>query len=179
MRLLAPVLVPLVATLVLLAGCASMSEDQCRRADWLERGQRDGRNGESPYRIDDHRKACGKVGIVPDQARWMAGWREGVRSYCTPQVAWALGARNGTYEGACRDLDEAMFLRWQRSGQDLYRTKQQRDAHRAEIDKLEEQLKKAATDEERKVIRDKIKQMDSEQARLRRLVNTLEQAAPK
>ena len=62
MRLLAPLL----ATLVLLAGCASMSEDQCRRADWLERGQRDGRNGENPYRIDDHRKACGKVGIVPD-----------------------------------------------------------------------------------------------------------------
>jgi hypothetical protein len=175
MRLLA--LLP--ATLALLAACASMSDDQCRRADWLEQGRRDGRAGESPYRIDAHAKACGKLGITPDAQRWQAGWREGVVAYCTPQVAWALGARNGSYEGACRDRDEAMFQRWQRSGQDLFRTRQQRDTNRTEINKLEEQLKKASTDEERKVIRDKIRQIDSEQARLRRLIDTLESAAPK
>lgn len=162
-----------------LAGCASMTEDQCRRADWFERGRRDGGQGEPSTYIDAHRQACAKAGVLPDGTRWLAGWQDGVRGYCTPRSAWDSGAANRSYQGACRDLDEAAWLRWYRSGQDLYRTRRERDTARSEIDKLERQLKKAEKDDERKQLREQIHKLDVEHARLRRLAQTLESAAPR
>ena len=58
---------------ILVSGCASMTQDQCRHADWAERGQRDGREGYSLSRIDEHREACAKVDVRPDTARWQLG----------------------------------------------------------------------------------------------------------
>lgn len=162
-----------------LAGCATLTEDQCRQVDWKDLGRRDGTQGQSPDRVADHAKACAKAGIRPDEAMWRAGWREGVASYCTPKVAWSEGSRNQSYQGACRDLDEAGFLRWHRSGQDLYRTRTERERARSEIDRLEAQLKKAEKDDERKTLRERIRGLDVEHARLRRLQDTLEAAAPK
>ena len=173
--------VPLVAVCVVagLAGCASMNDEQCRRADWYDQGRRDGLGGESDRRIDEHFKACAKAAVVPDAPRWRAGWREGARQYCVPSKAWAEGARNTSYNGTCREFDEANFLRWHRLGVDVYRTRQERDKGRAEITTLEAQLKKAEKEDERKALRDKLRNLDTEQGRLRRLLDTLEAAAPK
>ena len=162
-----------------LAGCASMNDDQCRRADWYDQGRRDGLGGENDRRIDEHFKACAKAAVVPDAPRWRAGWREGARQYCVPSKAWAEGAKNTSYNGTCREFDEASFLRWHRLGVDVYRTRQERDKGRTEITTLETQLKKAEKEEERKTLRDKLRNIDIEQGRLRRLLETLEAAAPK
>lgn len=166
-------------TTLLLAGCASMSEDQCRRANWYEQGRSDGRDGQNDARIEAHREACAKAGVAPEVERWRAGWREGVRSYCTPQSAWDAGKHDRSYRGACRELDEPAFLRWYRAGKDVYKTRQQRDANRAEIDKLEAQLKKTDKEDERKALRDKLRNLDEEQGRLRRLLENLESGAPR
>ncbi len=164
---------------VLLAGCATLSEDQCRLVDWKDLGQRDGTLGQSPDRVQDHAKSCAKVGIVPDVAMWRAGWREGVVAYCTPRTAWSEGSRNHAYRGACRDLDEEGFKRWHRAGLDVYRTRTERERARSEVERLEAQLKKAEKDDERKTLRERIRALDTEQARLRRLQETLEMGAPR
>ena len=162
-----------------LAGCASMNEDQCRRADWFDQGRRDGLAGQADGRIDEHFKACAKAGVAPDAARWRQGWREGAKLFCVPSKAWSEGAKNSSYSGNCREFDEAGFLRWHRSGLDVYRTRQERDKGRSEINTLEVQLKKAEKEDERKALRDKLRQLDIEQGRLRRLLETLEAAAPR
>lgn len=166
------------ALALLLAGCETMSEEQCRSADWLDRGRRDGAYGENEHHVEAHRKACAKAGVVPDVERWRAGWLEGVRVYCTPRSAWQRGLENRSYQGACRDLGEAEFLRWHHAGREVYRLRQQRDRNSTEIARLEEQLKKAQKDDERKALRDKIRDLDREQARLRRTAETLESVAP-
>ena len=165
-----------------LAACETMSEDQCRRAsgaDWFERGRADGRNGEPESHLEAHRKACAKSGVVPDERRWRQGWVDGARAYCVPAAAWRAGLDNRGYRGACRDFDEAVFLRWHRLGQDAYKTKSERDAKQREITKLEDQLKKAEKEDERKALREKIRQLDGEQARLRRLLDMQMGAAPR
>lgn len=167
------------AAAALLAGCESMTEDQCRRADWLQQGERDGQQGQPPGRIDAHREACAKTGVAPDAMRWQQGWRRGVVSYCTPRVAWHEGARNQSYHGACRDLDEANFLRWHRLGEDIYKARAQRDNIQKDIDKAEAQLKKAEKEDERKHLRDRIRNLDQDKARVRRLIETLELGAPR
>lgn len=170
--------IPLLAALALLAGCETMSEDQCRRADWYQRGQRDGNQGEPERHIEAHRKACAKAGVVPDETRWRQGWREGVRGYCTPRWAWQIGTENRSYHGACRDFDEAVFLRWYNAGKDVHKTKSEREARQREIERLEKDLQKAQKDEERRALRERIRRLDEEQARLRRLLDAQMTGAP-
>lgn len=171
--------VAMVAAAIVLSSCASMSEDQCRRADWQAQGERDGASGQPPGRIDAHREACAKAGVTPDAMRWQQGWRRGVLSYCTPRSAWQEGARNQTYQGACRDYDENNFLRWHRLGHDVYKARSERDKIQSDIDKAEAQLKKAEKEDERKTLRDRIRNLDQDKARVRRLIETLELGAPR
>lgn len=172
-------LLSLLALALLLAGCESMSEDQCRKADWFERGRSDGREGEGEARIDAHRKACAKAGVVPDERRWRQGWADGARSFCVPREAWRHGLADRSYNGSCRDFDEAVWLRWYRAGKDAHATRSERDAKKREIDKAEEQLKKAEKEDERKALRERIRQLDAEHARLRRLLDAQMSGAPR
>jgi flagellar motility protein MotE (MotC chaperone) len=177
MRLRTPVLLTVAACLA--AGCETMTEDQCRKADWFERGRGDAGRGEGESHLDAHRRACAKAGITPDERRWRQGWVEGARAFCVPASAWRYGLANSSYHGSCRDFDEAVWLRWYRAGKDAYATRSERDAKKREIDKAEEQLKKAEKDDERKALREKIRQLDSEHARLRRLLDAQMSGAPR
>lgn len=162
----------------LLAGCESMSEGQCQRTDWYQRGQFDGNMGEPEARLEAHRQACAKAGIVPDAARWRQGWLEAIRGYCTPRWAWQIGTENRSYRGACRDFDEAVFLRWYNAGKDVHKTKSEREARQREIERLEKDLQKAQKDDERRALRERIRRLDEEQGRLRRLLDAQLTGAP-
>lgn len=157
-----------VALCAALAGCETLSEDQCRKADWLLIGQKDGNDGRNDRWIDAHRRACSKVNIVPDERIWLRGWAEGVRNFCTPRRAWRLGLADSTYSGACRDHGESVFLRYYEAGRAAYKTRKERESVEREIGKAEEELKKADKDDVRKTLRDKIRRLDDEHARLGR-----------
>lgn len=164
---------------LLLVGCETMTEDQCRKADWAERGRADGRGGEPESHLDAHRRACAKAGVTPDERRWRQGWAEGARDFCVPRVAWQRGLDNRSYHGSCRDFDEAVWLRWYRAGKDAHATRSERDARRAEIERAEKELEKAQREDERKALREKIRRLDIEQARLRRLLDAQMSGAPR
>ena len=51
----------LLLPLLLLAGCASLSEGDCRSASWEDIGYRDGVKGTGPDRAQDHASACAAV----------------------------------------------------------------------------------------------------------------------
>ena len=106
---------------VLLSGCASLSEKECLTPDWGQYGWRDGKNGHPANRIRDHVKACAKVGVTPDEARWQQGWSEGIRQYCVPDHGWRLGLRGEYYSGACADVrDGELFERYYEVGKRIY-----------------------------------------------------------
>ena len=161
-----------------LAGCASMSQGECERADWQRRGLEDGRGGYALSMLDEHRSACRKVGIEPDAQRWRLGWSEGIKAYCTPNSAWNAGVNNRFYLGVCADLDEATFLRYFRAGELVYRARQELNQNRGRISKLEDDLKKATKDEDRKRLRDELGRVERERTRLTTLLVTLELAGP-
>jgi hypothetical protein len=163
---------------VILTGCASMSEKECRQADWYARGLHDGREGSAPDQVRNHREACAKVGILPDEARWQSGWFEGVKSYCTPNAAWMAGVSNVTYAGACATLDEATFLRYHRAGRLVHQARLELNQNKAQIGRLEDELKKASKDDDRKRLRDDLQRAERERTRLTAMVLTLELAGP-
>src|SRR5215468_2471108 len=85
----------------LLAGCASMSKDECLAVDWRTIGYEDGVEGRSGDRIAEHRKACAKYGVRADLDLYQQGRNQGLREFCQPVNGYRLGVRGGTYYGVC------------------------------------------------------------------------------
>jgi len=160
------------------AGCASMSESECKTADWYRKGLADGSAGRSDDTLARHHEACAKVGVAPDVARWRRGWEEGLRSYCVPAVGWREGLAGRGYAGVCRGPAEAGFLRAWQTATDLHRTEGQIATNTRETERLEKQLADSQNADERRNLRDRIRTLDVEQAQLRQRAAALRLVAP-
>ena len=66
----------LVLTGLLLAGCAGMSESECRTGNWYALGERDALLANQP-RIDVYAYQCGRYGVKAAESDYMAGWTAG------------------------------------------------------------------------------------------------------
>lgn len=170
-------------TSLVLLGCASMTPEQCKVADWYQVGLQDGRQGERPQdKLGDYAKDCAEVGVRPDGARYQAGWNAGIRDFCTPFSGWREGTQGRSYKsGACRgQMGEWPFEQALRNGLEVHRTEQSLRNHDSEIRRLERLLQDKETPErERREIRDRLRWLDYEQSRLRRLLADQERMAPR
>jgi len=118
------VLPAMLAGLLALSGCASLSAEECLAADWYTIGVEDGSRGQSMSRIGAHRKACAEVGVQPDMVRYNEGRAFGLQSFCTRERGYAEGDSGRRYSGVCPPHLEPMFMQGYLAGQDRYRTKQ-------------------------------------------------------
>jgi hypothetical protein len=67
--------IPLLLPVVILAGCAGLSESECRGADWSELGRRDGSMGIN-WQVDQHAHHCSRFSVKVDEHAYMDAWRE-------------------------------------------------------------------------------------------------------
>ncbi|GAW41241.1 hypothetical protein SH203_01645 [Brevundimonas sp. SH203] len=161
----------------LLAGCATMSKDQCLAGDWGEKGYADGAAGYPMSRLDDHAKACAKYQVAPNPTAYGSAREDGLRSYCTFERGWAEGRSGNTYHGVCRPEEERAFMPAYQDGLRLHAVEaafetaesalnsaEARIANRE--DKLEAKERElhgeGLTDEERDRIRDRIREVRGE-----------------
>lgn len=114
--------------LCLLAGCATMSKDECRNADWYLKGLDDAGQGYALDRINDHAKACARVKITPDQMDYREGHKKGARLYCVPEKGYSAGRNGSAYNGICPPELENNFLIAYRDGQEIFRIKRNMDS---------------------------------------------------
>jgi len=108
------------ALMLLLSGCAGMSQKECTAADWRTVGYEDGVNGYAGGRIAQYRTACAKYGVTPDLARYQSGREQGLREFCRASNGYRIGAAGGSYGGVCPDDLEAPFLSAFNAGHELY-----------------------------------------------------------
>ena len=88
-------IMPILASL---SGCAAMSLEQCKTANWLVVGEKDGSDGRE-RRLDQYLKACSKGNIVPDQVLYEQGYQKGQRYYCQPDnIFYEALKGNGNYQ---------------------------------------------------------------------------------
>ena len=173
------VLTVLAGAALALSGCATLSETECRTADWGRLGQQDGANGYAESRLADHAEACNKIGILPNATAWRAGWDQGVQSYCTPAVGWREGLAGRGYNGVCRTRgNEAGFLQAYNAGSEIHRMQNRIDQNSSELRRLENQLRSAPNDEARR-LRDQMRHLDREQSRLRSQLGLMQLSAPR
>jgi hypothetical protein len=140
----------LVATVLGLSGCASMSADECAVSDWRTIGFEDGAQGYTADRLGNHRKACAKHGVAPDFEAYQAGRSEGLRQYCQPSRGFNLGAGGGRYNGVCPGDMEPDFVDAFNTGHQLYNLRAsvnsanyQIGARRAELERSEKRITEA------------------------------------
>ena len=161
--------------LATLAGCATLSESECRMSDWYDIGFRDGRQGRPADRINEHVKACAEHGTVPERERYLDGHFAGLESYCTPHNGLSVGRSGNAYYGVCVRHDESAFMSGYSLGNALHRARGRLYAINSEIASVESKLKdKESTDEDRAVAIFRRVQLEGERGAATQEVDRLE-----
>lgn len=156
-------------------GCATLSKDECLRADWQRIGWEDGIKGYPFERIENHRKACGEFGITPNPGPYRSGRNEGLTHYCTPSSGFEQGKSGASYHYVCPRELEADFMRGFRVGTQVHDLNQQIYQVDGKIKSKEKELEKdKLSEEQRKALRDRIRDLQRERNHLRSLRQTME-----
>lgn len=115
----------LLISMLLLSGCATLSESECRSADWYAIGFEDGAQGRPVSYLSEHRKACADYQVTPAFEPYRQGHEQGVAQYCTADNGFALGRRGGRYQNVCPPAQAAVFVPAYQRGYQLYMVERQ------------------------------------------------------
>jgi hypothetical protein len=91
----------LAAMMLMVAGCASVSKEDCLLTDWYEIGRMDGRQGKPRTAFQGRAKACLEHGISADRQAYYNGHDQGLNYYCTEQMGFELGQKGFAYNSVC------------------------------------------------------------------------------
>lgn len=127
--------------LILLSGCASLTEEQCQIADWRAIGQSDAMEGYRESRFQDHIKACKRYNVVPDKPSYQKGREQGLQRYCTAENGFRVGRQGYRYNDICPTGLEAAFLGGHRYGARLHGIELDIASTRQEIIDIEDKLR--------------------------------------
>lgn len=130
----------LVVLTALLAGCAVISEDECRAGDWYERGVHDGARGRNQTLVYQIAQQCQEYGVRVDSEAWLRGHEEGVEQFCTPENGYRYGRQGRSYQGVCTGPTADLFLSYYKRGLVDHRVEQQYRQLAARQDEVERQL---------------------------------------
>ncbi len=151
----------------LLGGCATMTADECKVANWSDVGLRDGLEGAALSRLDYRVKDCAEAKVAVDTPRYLQGRDQGLLQFCHLEKAVPLGLKGGNYEGVCPVGIDAEFRRRFRLGRDVYDARQAVRTLEGNINTAEERLRAAPNDEERRRAREALRDLDFEIRRAR------------
>lgn len=158
--------------ILLTAGCAVMTPEQCEYADWMELGERDGRDGRASDYIATRAQACRKAGIAPDATAYRIGWDRGIAHYCTLDQGFQDGFDGRAYGRVCPAELEPEFLTGYGVGYEIHRARVARDAEDRMIQSIEAALADPG-DRTEQQIRDLERDLDLRRVKVRRLEREL------
>lgn len=167
-------------TVALAAGCASMSESQCRVADWGRIGLADGARGAREGLLADYTHDCGKAGVVPDATAYRTGWDTGIARFCTAANGWREGTLGHVgKDAACLGQPGyGAFSRNFDAGMQVYRTNAQMEQNTRESYRLQKRLEASASDDEKRRLRDELREIDHQQHYLRNRMSQQQMTGP-
>jgi len=94
-------IISIAAVMLLFAGCAGVSKEDCQLTDWYETGRMDGRQGRPRTAFQGRAKACLEHGISADRQAYYQGHDQGLQYYCTEQKGFELGQQGLAFNPVC------------------------------------------------------------------------------
>lgn len=165
------------AAVLLLAGCATLSESQCKTASWRDLGARDAYDGQERGFIDAHRSACAGYGIAPDATAYALGFEEGLRRLCTARRGYSFAVEGKLYRHTCPAEIEANFQSGFRLGSDLRLEANRVNALQNDIRNSEELFRRSQDNNERVRLRRQIQTLEEQSREAQRRWHRLEDEA--
>lgn len=157
-----------------LAGCATLSKNECLTGSWLTIGYEDGAEGQPRERIGSHQEACAEYGVTPDFSSYQQGYDNGLLLFCTPRNGFIKGKSGYQYDGICPEKVESGFLQGYDGGREIYEYSQKSSSLNNEMQAIDNRM--AALDhrireEERILFRDEVTR--NERRRIYRMIEDL------
>ena len=137
--------------MTVLSGCATLSEGECKTADWHEIGRQDGANGFTRARLHKHSEACSKFNVQPQPDRYFAGREVGLERYCTPRKGFDEGREGNHYRDVCPAELERAFLTAFRKGETIHKIDTNIETVEKDISRKEQQLRNDDTSSEERL----------------------------
>ncbi|HAO20379.1 MAG TPA: DNA repair protein [Desulfobacteraceae bacterium] len=139
---------------VMISGCATLSQEQCKQGDWQGVGYSDGASGYMVSRIQEHQKACAEYGVTPNLNEYQRGWEKGIAQYCVPSNGYQVGRQGKSYYGVCTGPDSEAFVRNYQIGQREYKVEERLREIEKKIEEIDKKLSKSdITRQERETLR--------------------------
>lgn len=162
----------LILAAVALSGCESMSVSECKIADWGRVGFADGAAGVSEDRLAAYTEDCGKAGVQTNPQAYRQGWDAGIQRFCTAASGWHEGVQGHSGKAAvCQGRDGyPEFSRYLDAGLQLYRSTERLRQNSLETERLQKRLEEPGTDQDKRRIRDRLRDIDRDQYSLRNLI---------
>ncbi|HEU0282745.1 MAG TPA: DUF2799 domain-containing protein [Gallionella sp.] len=158
----------ILACLALLSGCSTLSEQECRSADWYRLGIKDGQQGELANLLDEHKESCKRYSIRPDESRYLAGREAGLEQYCQLGNAFRIGMNGEEYKGVCPLDVDAAFRRNNAAALEVYNSRKKIEDTDRQLSRKEHELTEKDTPEKEKIrLREEIRGLDRKRDRLR------------
>jgi hypothetical protein len=158
--------------MALLAGCASMSESECRVADWGRVGLADGAGGVPQGRLASYVEDCGKIGVQPVADAYTQGWNAGITHFCTPINGWRAGLAGDSFRAqvCLGQPGYEGFAHYLGAGLRVYEIQSRLNHNEGELRRLQHALGEVKTDGERQRIRSLMHRIDGDQFHLRSML---------
>lgn len=151
----------------LFAGCATMTADECRVANWGDVGLRDGLEGKTLSVLNDRVKDCAEAKVAVDTPRYLQGRDQGLLQFCRIENAVPLGLNGKSYSGVCPPGIDPEFRRRYQVGRDVFSARTDLRSLESRRTAAEERLRSAGTDDDRRRARDELRDLDHDMVRAR------------
>jgi hypothetical protein len=109
-----------VGTILILAGCATVSKEDCLLTDWFEIGRLDGIHGKPRTEFQNRARPCLEHGVHADRQAYYRGHDDGLKYYCTEQQGFELGRKGHAYQSVCPLALEKDFRAGYQNGMQLF-----------------------------------------------------------
>ncbi len=158
-----------------LAGCETMSAEECAAADWRAIGFSDAASA-GANRFRDRAESCADKGFIAEGQLYAAGFADGMVQFCQPPNAFNFARRGGTFNGSCPAELQYDFYAAFEDGRRVHEAEADVDAARSDISNIqsrrdsidrdirdrEHELASAPNDEERNRLRGEIDRLRRE-----------------
>ena len=157
-----------------LAGCATMTPNECKAANWGDVGLRDGLAGAALSVLNDRVKDCAEAQVPVDTPSYLQGRDQGLLQYCRIENAVPLGLNGNSYAGVCPAAMDGEFRRRYKAGRYVHLARNELRSLESRRGTAEERLRSAANDDDRRRTRDALRDLDADMRRARDRVRDTE-----